>query len=810
MLKNYLKIAFRNLFKYKLYSFINILGLALGIGITILIYLYIKNDFSYDDFNKKGDRIYRVISQRYQEDGSSRGYEAYFPIPFGPDLKAEMPEIEEVIRFSTITTFVKNKKVIDENEILMADRPFFNTFTYNFKYGSAEKALDDPYSIVLSKDESKKYFGGKNPVGKSIEVLLGDKYVPLNVTGVLEKIPSNSSLDFKFLVPYDLLRSFEWYREREHKYNSWNSPTWVLLKKNADVKNLESKMIGFWEKHMGDRFAAQRARGEWKFDFQPIKAIFQPLSDVHHAELRYSGIAKHSDILYSYILIGIAIIILLIACINFMNLSISRVSSRSSEVAVRKVIGASQKNLVIQFWGEALFLSTIALVFAIIFVELSLPFFNSIIKNDLSLNIFSDWKTIAGIFLITFLAGLIAGSYPAIFISGLKPVQVLGKKLKFGGSNLLTRSLIVLQYSLAIFFISATIIMAQQMNYLKNKNLGFDKEQVVVIRGNYQKVDATRILSIYKNEFRNDADIHSLSGISYAFTRGSDRVGFEDSEKKDRTAYVYRIDEKFVDLMKLEMVAGRNFDLKYPTDSTDAVIVNQALVDEYGITAAVGSRLDGFKNRSLDNPKIIGVVNNFNYGSLQQKVQPLIMYMSKGSTVNYILARLNPNRIEAGINKLKSSWNKIEPNIPFQYSFLDDDIENQYEDTILKQSVINYSSGFIILIAVVGLFGMSSYSTEKRKKEIGIRKVLGAPFASLLKLLTREFILLILLANIIAVPVIMIVMRNWLENFAYRIELSPWNFIAAGLIALLISLATISIQVIKTANINPVKMIHYE
>ncbi len=810
MLKNYLKIAFRNLSKYKLYSFINILGLALGIGITILIYLYVKNDFSYDNFRKNGDRKYRVIRQNYDRDGLQEGYQAHMPIPLGPDLKSEIPEIENVIRLSTITTFIRSKNIVDEEDILMADRPFFKTFSFGFKYGSISTALKDPYSIVLTNNVAHKYFGKTNPVGKSIEVLLGEKYVSLNVTGVLEKIPSNSSLDFKFVAPYDLLNSFEWFRSREHSYNSWNSPTWVLLKKNTNVKLLESKMVNFLEKHLGKRFAEQRARGDWKFDYQPIKIKFQPLIDIHHAELKYSGIAKYSDVFYSYILIGIAIIILMIACINFMNLSISRVSSRSSEVAIRKVVGASQKNLVVQFWGEALFTSSIALLFALIFVELTLPFFNSIIKNDLSLNIFSDWKTITGIFGITFFAGLIAGSYPALFISTLKPVQVLSKKLRFGGSNILTRSLIILQYSLAIFFISATIIMAQQMNFLKNKNLGFDKEQVVVIRGNYQKVNATRILSIYKNEFRNDADINSLSGISYSFTRGSDRIGFKDSKDEEKTAYVYRVDENFVDLMKLKVGSGRNFDLKYPTDSTDAVIVNQALVDKYGLINPVGTRLDGFKNRNLDNPVIIGVVNNFNYGSLQQKVQPLIMYMSKGSTVNYILARLNKDRIEHGLSKLKNNWNKIEPNIPFQYSFLDDDIENQYEDTILKQSVINYSSGFIILIAVVGLFGMSAYSTEKRKKEIGIRKVLGAPFASLLKILTKEFIFLIIIANIAAFPVIYFVMNNWLENFAYRISLSPWMFIMSGAIALTISLFTISVQVIRTAKINPVKMIHYE
>ncbi|RPI72747.1 MAG: ABC transporter permease [Ignavibacteriales bacterium] len=810
MLKNYIKIALRNISRYKVYSFINILGLSLGIGITILIYLYVKNDFSYDDFHERGDRIYRIVYHQYERDGSSTGLQVHAPIPFGPDLKNEMPEVEHSIRFSNPVTFIRNNNVVDEEEVLMADRTFFKTFSFEFKHGKPETSLNDPYSIVLTEEMTEKYFGKTNPVGKTLEVLLGDEYTNLNITGVLKKIPANSSLKFKFIIPYDLLRKYEWFRDRETSYNSWNSPTWVLLKENTDVKLLEAKMVDFWEKYLGEQFAEQRSRGEWKFDYHPVKAEFQPLKDVHHAELKYSGIAESSDFLYSYILTGIAVAILLIACINFMNLSISRISTRSSEVAVRKVIGASRKNLIIQFWGEALLLSLFSMFFAMLFVEVTLPFFNSIIKNELSLNIFSDWQTLLGILAITVTAGLIAGSYPALVMSALKPVQVLSRKLKFGSSNLLTRSLLVLQFSLAVFFIAATIIMAQQMNFLKNKNLGFDKEQVIVIRGNYQKVDATRILEILKKEFRDDADVNMLSGISYSFTRGSDQVAYEDSKGEKKIAYVYRIDENFIDLMKLELAEGRSFNLSFQTDSTDAVIVNEELVKHFAIKDPVGSRLDGFGNRNLKDPYIIGVVKDFNFNSLEEKIEPAIMYMSSGSRVNYILAKLNPHRIEPGISKLKSKWSELEPDIPFQFSFLDKDIESQYEDTMLKQQVINYSAGFIILIAVIGLFGLSSFTTERRKKEIGIRKILGASFPSLLKLLTKEFIILIAVASVTAFPVVYYIMKNWLDNFAYRIEISFWIFLTSGLIALIISVLTISSQVIRTANLNPVKMINYE
>ncbi len=810
MFKNYLKIALRNIFKYKVYSLINMLGLSLGIGITILIYLYVKNDFTYDEFHERKDRIYRVVFQQYERDGSSSDLKVHAPIPFGPDLKNEMPEVENAIRFSNPVTFVRKDNVVGEEEILMADRSFFKTFTFNFTSGNSETSLDDPYSIVLTKETANKYFGNLNPVGKPLEVLLGDEYRTLTVKGVVGKIPSNSSIKFNIVIPYDLQRMYEWYRSRENSYNSWNSPTWVLLKKNTDVKQLEAKMVDFWEKYLGEQFSEMRSRGDWKFDYQPVKAQFQPLADVHHAQVKYSGIAQYSDVIYSYILTAIAIAILLIACINFMNLSISRISTRSSEVAVRKVVGASRKNLIVQFWGEAVLLSLLSMIFALLFVEITLPFFNSIVNNNLTLNIFSDSYTLAGILSITLLAGLIAGSYPSIFMSSLKPVQVLSRKLKFGSSNILTRFLIVLQFSLAVFFIAATIVMAQQMSFMKNKNLGFDKEQVVVIRGNFQKVNATNILEIFKKEFINDKDINSVSGISYAFTRGSDQVGYEDSKGEEKSAYVYRIDENFIDLMKLNLVEGRDFDLKFLTDSTDAVIVNEQLVKKFAIKNPVGSELDGFENRGLKNPKIIGVVKDFNFTTLEIGVEPVIMYMSTGSEINYILARLNPDRIESGISKLKSKWNELEPDIPFQFSFLDKDIESQYEETMLKQKVINYSAGFIILIAVTGLFGLSSFTTERRKKEIGIRKVLGASYASLLRLLTKEFIILIVIASAIAFPVVYFIMKNWLENFAYRIELSVWIFLSAGLIALSISVITISSQVIKTARLNPVKMINYE
>ncbi len=811
MFTNYLKITIRNLFKDKLHSTINILGLSIGLAIAILMFFYVSNEFSYDNFHEKKDRIYQVVHNRFAEDGTPEDSYVHAPIPFGPALESDIPEIEHAIRFSTERTFMRTAKLTAEERILMADREFFDTFSYPFKYGSQSTALESRYSCVLNIELAEKYFGDADPTGKTIEVLLGEEYVPITVTGVMEELPSNNSIEFTSVMPYDLLNRYEWFRDRQNSWNSWNSPTYILLKENASITEVEKKMIPFWEKYKGEEFAEDRASGDWKFDFQPIRTRFNNITEVRHSDLKYSGIANVSDPTYAYILGGIGLGILLLACINFMNLSVSRASNRTKEIAVRKVVGAAKRNLAYQFWGEAVFVSFIAMLIALGIVVLLLPEFNNIVESKLTIGLLDNWIILAGILLITLTAGLIAGSYPALLMSSIKPVQIFARKVKFGGSNIFTKSLIVLQFSLAIFFILGTLIVSKQLSFIQNKNLGFDKEQVIVINAEYQKVDGDRVMNIMQNSFTQDPDIAGISGISYSFNRGYDRVGWTNSEEKVREAFVYKVNHNFTQLMGLNLIKGRSFDQKFSTDSSDAVIVNQALVKEYEISEpVVGKRLDGFKNRGLDNPVIIGVVEDFHYISLELEIDPVIMYVSPVDQINYIYAKLSPNRITKGLAKLEDKWNEIEPEIPFQYSFLDEDLNKQYAETQIREKVINYASLFAIFIAAIGLFGMSSYSAERRRKEIGIRKVLGASVQSIIQLLGREFALLVIIANLVAWPAAYYVLNGWLENFAYRIDIGIWIFLLGGGIALMIALLTVSYQVFRASNSNPVNSIREE
>jgi putative ABC transport system permease protein len=424
--------------------------------------------------------------------------------------------------------------------------------------------------------------------------------------------------------------------------------------------------------------------------------------------------------------------------------------------------------------------------------------------------LFGNWQIISGILIITLTAGLFAGFYPGLYMSSLKPVQIFSKKIKFGGSNLFTKSLVVLQFALATFFILGTFIIASQLRFIQNKDLGFDKEQVVVIHGNYQKVNVERIMHLFKSNFANDPDIAGITGIRYSFTRGYDNIAYEDDQGKKRILYVYRIDENFVDLMNMEIAEGRNFSKNFPTDSTNAVIVNESLVKTFGIQDPIGKQLDGFKNGGLEDPVIIGVVKDFHFESLKSFVEPAVMYINSSDKILFVYAKLKPNHIQSGLDKLQTEWNRVEPSVPFQYSFLDADLGRQYRDAQQRRVVINYSAGFAVFIAAIGLFGMASYSSVRRKKEIGIRKILGASVRSIISLLNREFVMLLITANILAWPAAYFSMENWLEDFAYRVEIGWWVFALSAAIVLTIAFVTVSFHAIKTAVANPVESLRYE
>ena len=811
MVLNYIKIALRNLYKNKLHSAINIFGLSLGLAVAVLTYLYVSNEFSYDRFHENIDRIFQAAHTRFEPDGTEEGYYVHAPIPFGPALEQEIPEIEAALRFSDQQTFVRSRQMVDEETVLMADRSFFQIFSFAFKFGTPQTSFNERYSVVLREELAQKYFGSSDPIGETLDVLLGEDYVPLTVSGVVEEFPSNSSIEFDVVVPYDLLNRYEWFRERQDSWNSWNSPTYVFLKENARIEEVETKMISFWDKYKGEDFAEQRASGEWTFDFQPIKTKFTPLKDVHHSPLKYRGIAQTSSPAYAFYLGAIALGILLIACINFMNLFISRSSNRTKEIAVRKVVGAERKNLVSQFLTEAVLVSLFAMVAAVLLVQLVLPSFSSMVGVDLGISSLGDLGTVGAVFLISLMAGVVAGIYPALLLSSFRPIQIFSHKLKFGGSNSFSKALIVFQFALTSFFLIGTLGVSKQLSFIQKKDLGFDKEQVVVIRCNYQSVDGDGVMEILKNEFRGDRAVAGISGISYSFNRGYDRVGYENSQGEERRAILYKIDYDFIDLMDMELAAGRNFDQAFSMDRRNAVIVNETLLEQYGMEQGVGERLDNFVNRGLDNPVIIGVVKDFHGTSLEEEIEPMIMHVNPAvDSINFVLAKLNPFEISAGLQKLEAEWNEVVPEVPFQYSFLDDDIDRQYGDAQLRQKVVGYSTGFAIFIAAIGLFGISSYSAERRKKEIGIRKVLGASVVSIMQLLGKKFVFLVGAANLIAWPLAYFVLRQWLGQFAYRADLGFGLFVLSGLVTLFLALSTLSYQVVRAALSDPVDSIRYE
>lgn len=810
MIRHYLRISLRHIFKNKLHSFITIFGLSLGLAVGILSYLYVHNELSYDNFHKNGDRVFMASHTKFEPDGSSEGYYVHAPIPFGPAMKQDIPEIEHFIRFSEQTTFVRSRKLTDEENLLMAERPFFEVFSFTFKNGTARNSLRQRNSVVLSESLAQKYFGEDDPTGKNLDVLLGEKYLPLTVMGVVEEIPANSSFKFDIVVPYDLLDRFEWFRERQNSWNSWNSPTYVLLKENARIEEVEEKMIPFWEKYKGENFSRQRASGEWTFAFQPIETKFVPLKNVHYADLRFGGAAETSNPVYVYYIGAIALGILLIACINFINLFISRSSSRTNEIAVRKVIGAEKRNLIAQFLSEAVLVSLFALLAAMLLVQLMLPTFSSMVSVDFQIDSLSDFGTIFAVLVISLLTGLIAGAYPAFLLSSFQPIQVFSHKLKFGGSNTFSKVLIVFQFTVTSFFLIGTMGISQQLSFIQNKDLGFDKEQVVIIRGNFQRVDAERVMELFKNRFENDPDIDGISGVSYSFNRGYDRVGFENSLGQERRAHVYRVDENFIGLLGIEVIKGRDFNLDISSNTENSVIVNEALVRDFEMESGVGEQLDGFVNRGLENPAIVGVVRDFHFSSLKDEIGPVIMHMNAVDEINYVLAKLNPYRISGGLDKLQRAWNDVVPELPFQYSFLDDDLNRQYDQVQLRRNIVSYSTGLAVFIAVIGLFGLSAYSAEKRKKEIGIRKILGASVLSIMQLLGRKFVILVLIANVIAWPLSFYALQRWLENFAYRITLDFWLFFLSSCVTLFIAFVTVSYQVIKSSLSNPVESLRYE
>ncbi len=800
MLKNYFKIALRNLLKHKSYSFINLCGLALGLACCILLANLILSELSYDKFHEKATRIHRVILAIKGETETST------PAPLAPALEQQIPEIESAVRFWRTQAVARYEEKMFIEPILFTDPAFLEMFSFPLAQGNAAQALKDPNSVILSAAMAEKYFGNENPIGKGIIFDLGNEPQAMAVTGVLLPVPENSSLKFDFLLPFEkaeLVLGEGFLQD----WGSFDPNAFVLLADQNQIKITEEKFVAFVEKNLSGMLATE------KLTLNDFQIKLQPFTAYHLGAISgSSGLSPRGNPMMLLILSGIALAILLIACFNFAILSLGRSSGRFKEFGMRKVLGAEQQQLFKQFIFETLALSLLALILGMGAAEAFAPTFGILADRTLAFG-YEQWLFWAVLTGLTLFVGFVAGGYPAWRFSKLQATEVFKNKLKFGGKNFFTQALVVTQFVLSVSFITITLLMAQQFRFVSHKDLGFEKEQIVVIptRAGFQNVESgDRIFNFMKNELAGHPNIVAVTAMSFSFARGLSSTGVEKDGKTVKVFH-YRLDYDLITTLGMQLTAGRNFSREISTDA-QAVIVNESFVKEFELTLpVVGQAFTKFESRAVPaNPAIIGVVKDFHFQSLRNAIEPAVLYVRPSMPLSHILVKIAPREIAISLSLIEQKWKLANPTQPFDFSFLDADIDRQYRAEKRMETIVTYAAVFAIFISCLGLFGLASFAAEQRTKEIGIRKVFGASVANLIDLLSQDFLRLVLIANFIAWPVAYFVMAKWLGNFAYRIEIAWWMFALTGGLALLIALLTVSTQAIKAALTNPVEALRYE
>jgi predicted permease len=785
MIKNYIKIALRNFKRHKGYSLINIAGLAMGMACCILILLWVQDELNFDRFHENADNIYRVIQDINFADHSTTW--AITQGPLGPSLKEDFPEI---VNFTRITgrRFRLNYEDHSYDEVVgMADGSIFEMFTFPLIEGDPRTALSDPHSIVLTENMAKKYFGDEHPIGK---VLKADDRHDFLVTGVIEEFPLNSHFRYDFLVP------FIFGRELKYTVDNWRNSqfrTYVQLQEGIPYRDVIQKISGYlYEKPTIEKDA--------RLNLQPLARI--------HLYSNYEFDSAHGDITYVTIFSLIAFFILMIGCINFMNLTTARSASRAREVGMRKVAGAYRRDLVRQFFGESIFLSFIALFFAVGLVALLLPVFNNLAAKELSLGSSANFSAFLALMGIALLTGIIAGSYPALFLSAFQPSHVLKGTLHSGSKGAAFRKvLVVLQFSMTILLIVCTTVVYDQMNFMRNRKLGYDKEYLVyaVLRGDMRKQ-----FDVVKEELLRNPNILEVTSSATIPTYGynfSNSLWRWEGQNPDEEILMRAsfIDYNYFKTLGMEIIEGRPYSKEYTTDPEEALIVNEEAVKVMGMESPIGKRLEIGDNQA----KIIGVVNNYHFRSLRQEIEPLILILNPQQCWA-LFARLRSEDIPQTIGHMEKVWGRFAPGFPFNYRFMDEAIDNLYRSEKQIGTIFRYFAMLAIFISCLGLFGLASFMAEQRTKEIGIRKVLGATVSHILLLLSKEFAKWVLIANIIAWPVAYYAMNRWLQGYAYRINIALWSFVLAAALALAIAIITVSYQAVRAATAHPADALRYE
>ena len=806
MFKNYFKVALRSLWKSKGFSAINIFGLAIGLATCLLITLYVVDELSYDHYNKKAERIYRINSDIKFGGGDLRL--TVTSDPMGAVLKKDYPQVEEYTRVynSEGSKLVKKgNQYITEERIAYVDSTFFRVFTLPAISGDTETALNEPNTVVLTESSSKKYFNTTDVVGKTIEI--SDN--PYKITAVIKDIPRTSHFNFGFLLSMDNV-NYQW-----GSFLSNNFQTYIVLQKGVDYKAFEKNFITVIDKYLlpqAKQFMQINSMDDFKKAGNKLEYTLMPLLDIHLHSDRFPELGTNGNIQYVYIFSAVALFVLLIACINFMNLSTARSANRAKEVGIRKVLGTEKKTLVQQFLLESILTVIIALIIGIGIAALVLPLFNDVSAKSFSAKDFVSGRIVLFILLVPFVVGVLAGIYPAFFLSRFKPVTVLkGSSVGTFKKSNLRSVLVVFQFATSIILIIGTVVVYRQLQYIQNKNLGFNKEQVLIINGTGALQNNAEV---FKNEVRNLPGVTSASFTGYLPVSSSARSdnSFSKSAVMDSKTGVnmqrWTVDYDYINTLGMQMIQGRNFSKEFGSDSS-GVIVNEMAAKLLGFSSPLGEKIYTYNNRNEPIAyNIIGVVKNFHFESLRQNIGPLCMMLGDARFLTSF--KVSTSNIQALVKQIESKWKVMAPGMPFSYRFLDDSFDEMYRSEQRVGKIAITFAVLAILIACLGLFGLVTYAAERRIKEIGIRKVLGATISNIIGMLSKDFLLLVVIAAVISFPIAWWGMNQWLQDFAYRIDISWWIFIIAGLMAAVIALITVSFQAIRAALANPVKNLRTE
>jgi ABC-type antimicrobial peptide transport system permease subunit len=772
--------------RHKGYSFINIAGLAIGMAICILILLWVQDELNFDRFHENAENICRVNM-------NDQNYGVVWPIvsiPVGPALKQEFPEVIDSVRVNDFSGLVtREEKKYDEIGAYV-DPSFFEIFSFPFVNGDSKTALSAPSSIVISQEMAHKFFDTEDPLGKILKL---NNTLDLTVTGVIKDMPQNSHLHFDFLLPFEIFEKRD--REPTH-WGRFQIYTYVMLQDDTPFKEFENKIAGLLQKHNV---------GEGP------KLALEPLTRIH-----LYGVDGGGDMRYVYVFSIIAVFILVIACINFMNLTTARSSTRAKEVGMRKVTGAQRADLIKQFMGESVLFSLIALALATVLVILILPAFNILANKQLALNPQGNWNSILGFVGIAIFTGLLAGSYPALFLSSFKPVNILTGSLtqKTGRTKktVFRKAVVVIQFSISVFLIISTFVIFKQLHFIRNRNLGYDKDHILSIplRGN-----AVQQFEAFKSELLRDSRILHVTATSevpiliYKVHMGYDWEG-KDPNKESRMTEVL-VEHDFIKTLNMTVVLGRDFSKDYATDISEAYIINEAAMKAMDIESPVGKRFAAPTQDGMREGRIIGVVKDFHFRPLHDEIDPLVMFIG-AKQFNFLCIRVKPDisDLPGTLGYIENVWNKFTPNFPFIYNFFDSAFDRLYKSEQKTASVFGYFTFLAIFISCLGLFGLAAQMTEMRTKEIGIRKILGASVSGITVLLSKDFLKWVVVANVIAWPTAYFFMNKWLQNFAYKTTIGIDIFILSGTLALVIALITVSFQSIKAAVADPVDSLRYE